>query len=176
MLPQQSKLKKASEASLQDSEGFLTYLRSTMWPCERKGRVRVMALDEITAWCVDIFFFGNRRGRSVAKEWTGNLDGEVSGELVCDVGKALVLLKCDVCKVILTYIVTFTTRVNKLRRDSKQEKSKTFLCETSQQGFYLQSSPDSHKSKAHLEIPGETFWCPFCLFATNSKNGMRRQP
>jgi len=103
-----------------------------------------------------------------------DLDGEVSGEIVGDVGKAPVFLKCDVCGVILTSILAFTTHMKKRHKDSDQEKNKPFVCDICQQGFYFQSSLNSHKSKAHLETSGDTFRCPFCPSVTNSKNGMRR--
>jgi len=97
-----------------------------------------------------------------------------SGEIIGDIGKSPVYLKCEVCGVILTSILNFTTHMKKLHKNSDQEKNKPFTCDICNQGFYFQSSLNSHKSKAHQETSGQTFRCPICTSVTNSKNGMRR--
>ena len=108
----------------------------------------------------------------IAKETIA--DTVESGEIIGDIGKSPVYLKCDVCGVILTSILNFTTHMKKLHKDSDQERNKPFTCEICNQGFYFQSSLNSHKSKAHQETSGQTFRCPLCTSVTNSKNGMRR--
>ena len=95
-------------------------------------------------------------------------------EIVGDIGKSPVYLKCEICGVILTSILNFTNHMKKNHKDSEQEKSKPFECNNCNQGFYFQSSLNSHKSKAHQETSGQTFRCPLCPSVTNSKNGMRR--
>eukprot|EP00090_Calanus_glacialis_P009775 TRINITY_DN18185_c0_g1_i1.p1 TRINITY_DN18185_c0_g1~~TRINITY_DN18185_c0_g1_i1.p1 ORF type:complete len:1354 (+),score=313.68 TRINITY_DN18185_c0_g1_i1:64-4125(+) len=95
-------------------------------------------------------------------------------EIIGDIGKSPVYLTCEVCGVILTSILNFTTHMKKLHKDSDQEKNKPFNCDICSQGFYFQSSLNSHKSKAHQETSGQTFRCPLCTSVTNSKNGMRR--
>jgi len=95
-------------------------------------------------------------------------------EIVGDIGKSPVYLKCEVCGVILTSILNFTNHMRKIHKDSEQEKNKPYTCDKCSQGFYFQSSLNSHKSKAHQETSGQTFRCPLCPSVTNSKNGMRR--
>ena len=97
-----------------------------------------------------------------------------NAEIIGDIGKFPVYMKCEVCGVILTSILNSTTHMKKLHKDSGQEKNKLFTCDICHQGFYFQSSLNSHKSKAHQETSGITFRCPLCTSVTNSKNGMRR--
>ena len=97
-----------------------------------------------------------------------------NAEIIGDIGKFPVYMKCEVCGVILTSILNSTTHMKKLHKDSGQEKNKLFTCDICHQGFYFQSSLNSHKSKAHQETSGLTFRCPLCTSVTNSKNGMRR--
>ena len=58
-------------------------------------------------------------------------------------------LQCEICELQLTSILNFSTHMRKYHKDSEQEKNKPFQCETCSQGFYFQSSLNSHKSKAH---------------------------
>lgn len=88
-------------------------------------------------------------------------------EVVGEVGKAPVYLKCEVCGVVLPSILAFTNHMRKEHRDSEQERNKPFTCETCGQGFYFLSSRNSHQSKAHRQTTGPTFRCPLCPSVTN---------
>ena len=68
--------------------------------------------------------------------------------------KPPVSLKCEVCGVVMTSILTFTTHMRRYHKDSEQEKNKPYSCDICHQGFYFQSSLNSHKSKAHQETSG----------------------
>ena len=68
--------------------------------------------------------------------------------------KPPVSLKCEVCGVVMTSILTFTTHMRRFHKDSEQEKNKPYSCDICHQGFYFQSSLNSHKSKAHQETSG----------------------
>ena len=88
--------------------------------------------------------------------------------------KTPISLKCELCGLVLSSILNFTTHMRKSHKGSELERNKPFQCDICQQGFYFRSSLNSHKSKAHKETSGATFRCPLCPSVTNSKNGMRR--
>ena len=88
--------------------------------------------------------------------------------------KTPISLKCELCGLVLSSILNFTTHMRKSHKGSEPERNKPFQCDICQQGFYFRSSLNSHKSKAHKETSGATFRCPLCPSVTNSKNGMRR--
>ena len=58
-------------------------------------------------------------------------------EIIGDIGKSPVYLTCEVCGVILTSILNFTTHMRKLHKDSDQEKNKPFNCYICSQVFFL---------------------------------------
>jgi len=95
-------------------------------------------------------------------------------EVVGEVGKAPIYLKCQVCSIVLPSILAFTNHMRRQHKDSEQERNKPFSCDICGQGFYFLSSRNSHQSKAHRQTTGPTFRCPLCPSVTNSKNGMRR--
>ena len=78
-------------------------------------------------------------------------------DIVGEVGKAPVYLRCEVCSVVLPSILHFTNHMRKLHKDSEQEKNKPYSCDICGQGFYFLSSRNSHQSKAHRQTTGVTF-------------------